>query len=490
MATPDEAARLLDRLAEELMRRYSDIEKYDRYYRGEHKLRFASEEFADRFSKQYTDFSDNWCAVVADAPTERLEVIGIRPQGADKSERQGDLELWETWLETESDVQSDQAWLDAIIGKRAFALVWADDDGNPLITWEHPSQCIVSYDPGTRKPRAGAKIWADDEIEFGTLYLPDEIWKFERPRLTDDTGRTPAGVYVVGSIGGWKQREVPGEDWPLDNPLGAVNLVEMANRPRLLGEPISDIAGTVAMQDALNLQWSYLMTAADFASFPQRVVLGMEQPMVPVLDDQGQEIGETPMDLKKFSVKRMLWLEDPDAKIDEFSAANLEAYTKVIEVAVSHIAAQTRTPQHYLVGKMANLSADALKAAETGLIKRTQEKTQHFGRGVREVFRLVSLVKGQQDKAKAVARGDVLWRDVESRSEAQLVDALLKLKTIGFPLRFLAERYGLTPPEVDRLMDMVKEEAEMDPVAALGRQQGLEPGAPEEQPPASNDLAA
>jgi len=60
----------------------------------------------------------------------------------------------------------------------------------------------------------------------------------------------------------------------------------------------------------------------------------------------------------------------------------------------------------------------------------------------------------------------VLWADAESRSYAQLADALLKLKDIGFPFEWLALRYGLTPTEVANVVAMREREAEMDPVAA------------------------
>lgn len=467
--TPQQAISTIARLGEELRLRQPDVTLFDEYYRGKHKLRFASDQFREYFARRYTGFSDNWTQVVGDAPTERLELVGIRPKDMAKG---GDDELWGDWSENDADALSDLAFLDAIIAKRAYALVWARDDETPTISWEHPSQAIVGYDPETRERTAGLKLWRDDQFEYATLYAPAWVWKFQRSavRVAPDQ-RTESGLYVVGSVGGWQPRQPASDDtWPLPNPLGVVPLVEFPNRPRLLGAPMSDIAGTVAMQDAINLLWSYLFNAADYASFPQRVILGAERPRVPVLDANGQVIGDRPVELEKFAVNRVNWIEDPNAKIGEWSAANLEAYTKVIEVQVGHIAAQTRTPQHYLIGKMANLSADALKAAETGLVKRTEEKTEHFGRAAREVFRLLALVRGDQRKAAAVARGTVLWKDVESRSEAQLVDALLKMKQVGFPFKFLAERYGLSPPEIERIMEMIREENELDPIGALGRQ--------------------
>jgi hypothetical protein len=244
----------------------------------------------------------------------------------------------------------------------------------------------------------------------------------------------------------------------------------------LIDEPISDVSGVTAMQDAINLLWAQLFTASDYASFPQRVVLGAERPMIPKLNSAGEIVGKQPVDLNKFAIDRVAWITGKDAKIAEWQAANLAAYTGIIEVAVGHLAAQTRTPQHYLIGKMANLSGDALLAAETGLVKRCDEKKLWFGQALREVARLILLARGEAAKARKMRAGAVLWADSESRSHAQLADALVKLKDIGFPFKWLALRYGLTPTEVADVVAMREREAEMDPISAATAMLTRQPG--------------
>lgn len=451
MLTPDQAAETLERLATELDRRRTNIETLDAAYRGVHKLQFASEDFRDFFADRYSRFSDNWCAVVADAPHERLEITGIRlGQDDDKA-------LFDSWRRTDADQQSDLAMLDAIIAGRSYALVWGSQDGQPIITFEHPSQAIVGYDPETRARKAGAKVWADDLFEYATLYTPDEVWKFERPKVREYADPENAVALAPRLSGGWNLR---GEG-RIPNPLGKVPLVEWQNRPRLLGEPHSDIEGALGWQHAINLLWAEAFAVADESTIGQRLIIGAEMPVVPILDESGNQVGEKAVDIKKWNRDRYGWLEDPTAKVHEFTPANLEPFTKVIEIAVGHVAAQSRTPAHYLLvgGTIANVSGDAMKALETGLVKRTTEKTQHFGRAARDVFELVALVGDDQGKAEAVRSGTVLWKDVENRSDAQVADAALKDKTIGLPLRYILEkRYNLPPAEIDRVMDMAASE--------------------------------
>ena len=460
MATLEQAQRLVAELAMELRRRRPEMWRHDDYYRGEHRLMFASDQFRKFFGDRYKKFSDNWTQVVADAPVERLNVSGFRLAGEDSGY---DTELWSDWIANDCDEQSDLAFLEAVITGRAFALVWGDQDDNPIITFEHPAQCIVSYDMETRQRAAGLKLWSDDEYAYATLYLPDEVWKFQERQTLPYWVKHFEGPYYQPV---WDLRDGVGQN-PIPNPLGCVPLVELQNRPRLIAEPMSDVRGVVAMQDAINLTWAYLFNATDFASMGQRVVTGAERPKQPILDSNGQPVGEKDVPLERFVVDSIAWIEDEGAKPFQWQAANLEAFTPIISLGVDHIAAQTRTPPHYLVGKMANISADGMKAAETGLVMRSKEKTVSFGRGVREIGRLSALVRGNEAKAKAIAGGTVLWRDVESRSEAQLVDSLLKLKQVGFPFEFLCERYGLSPTEIARVVELRKQEALTDPLALL-----------------------
>lgn len=463
-----EALKLLHQLAEELAWRQSDVRLYEDYYRGaQGKLQYASEQFGKFFSDRYKSFSDNWCGTVADAPTERLEVKGFR---TNDPKAKPDTDLWRVWRENDADFYSDQAFLDAIIAKRSYMLVWGnpDDESTPRITWEHPSQAIVSYDPETGARRAGLKSWTDGDMQFATLYTPDAIWKWQRSSVRE--GRTESGLYVVGVDGGWKPRQPSSDNtWPVPNPMSVVPLVEMPNRPRLIGEPLSDIAGAKAMQDATNLLWGYLLNAADYASFPQRVVLGAERPMMPVLDEDGQVKGEKPVPMEKFRVDRMIWLSDPNAKVAEWSAANLSIYTDTIETCVSHLAAQSRTPPHYLMSKIVNANAETLKTAETGLVKRTEEKTESFGRGIREGSRLVCLAQGNEAKAREMRGGKVLWKDIEIRSEAQAIDAAMKLHTMGYPIEYLSRRIGIDPDEVVEILEMRRREQAESPTAKILR---------------------
>lgn len=481
MATMAQALALVGALENELLHRRPMIQRNTDYYRGMQPLRFASDQFRKFHGDRYRGFSDNWVQVVSDSPVERLTVNGVRPAGAKES----DDESWRVWQMNGLDADSQLGFLGAINSARSFVLVWGnpDDEETPEVTFEDASQCIVVYEPGSRRRRRAAlKRWDDGSDSYATLYLPDSVWKFKRAQLGVPDKSTQVQD-IETEIDAWTLRDMGDyESNPQPNPMGVVPMVELPNRPMLTEEPISDVTGVTALQDAVNLLWAQLFTASDYASFPQRIVLGAEVPEIPILDSDGQIIGSKPVDLERFAVDRVMFFTGDDVKVTEWTAANLDAYTKVMEVAVGHIAAQTRTPQHYLIGKMVNLSGDALLAAETGLVKRVEEKQLWFGQALREMFRLIALAQGNEAKARSLSSGRVLWANAESRSDAQTADALTKLRQMGFPFEWIALQYGLTPTEVTEVLAMREREIDLDPVGQLSEIMNQGVGVPDAKP--------
>jgi hypothetical protein len=352
--------------------------------------------------------------------------------------------------------------------------VWGDEDGMPLVTWEHPSQCEIEYDWSNMRRRVAAlKTWVDEEYEYATLYEPNAIWKFERKRfIMSDDGRSQAKQARSESTAwnGWTPRLVD-DVWPINNPMGVVPMVEVANRPMLSGDPLSEIESVIPMQDAINLLWAYMFLGADYASMPARVVLHQGPPKTPIFDDNGEQIGEKPVDIRDLAEKRLLYLSGENTAIDSWEAAKLDVFTDVIQVAVGHIASQTRTPPTYLISNvgMSNVNSEGLKASEIGLVKKTLEFQSFAGPALREVYRLIALAMGNAGLAAEARGAAISWMNPEIRSEAQLADALLKKKQIGYPIEYLLELDGLEPSEVERVLAMMQAEQFDVQLAAANR---------------------
>lgn len=464
MATAEQALDWVNRLYLRLSGRRPEVDECFNYFDGNQPLKFMTESWRKAHSERYAGFSDNWCGVVGRSPVDRLRVDGVLVGNDDATVSAEERMLWDDWQRNDLESQSKQGFLASTVAKRSFTLVWGTEGDEPEVSWEHPSQMIAATADSGRRVIAALKAWVEEDEEFATLYLPDGVWKFRRPAgLRVVNGVTPSGLLVAGSIpGGWEPREVPNEPWPLPNPLGEVPVVEWANRPMLGMEPQSDIAGTMAMQDAINLLWAYLFTAADHASMPARVIMGTEPPKMPLLDENGQKIGEQLVKLEDLAKGRFMYLTGQNAKIGQWDAAKLDVFTQVIDKAVAHIAAQTSTPGHYLLTNesFANLNGDALTAAETPLAKKVEAAQGFYTPAVRRTLRLMALVRGNTGLAESLRLARVQWKDAAMHSEASIADAATKDRAVGISLgTILRRRYGMSPDEVAKELGRVQDEA-------------------------------
>jgi len=433
----------VDKLAAELRARRPEIETSDAYYRGDHPLAFASQKFRVAFGGLFGGFADNWCELVVDAVEERLNVEGFR-FGEDRT---GDRDAWAIWQRNGLDADSQIAHTEMLVCRESFALVWADSDGLAEVTIEHPSQTIVAYQAGSlRKRAAGLKLWVDDDgTELATLYLPDAIYKFRGARRIYGTDA------VTGSyLSQWTPRQGRGETWPLVNPLGVVPLVPLRNRPRLLAPPVSEIARVIPLQDAINKTVADMLVASEYGAFKQRWATGLDIPVDPATKEPVQ-----PFDA---AVDRVWTNENPNGKFGEFDQTNLENFVKAIELLVQHVASQTRTPPHYFALGGQFPSGESIKSAETGLVAKVRRKMRHVGESWEEVMRLCFAI--EDDARSEVVAAETIWADPESRSEAQHVDALTKLRAIGVPDEQLWEDAGYSPQQIERFKTMHNEQSQ------------------------------
>ncbi|QDH85593.1 portal protein [Brevibacterium phage 4C] len=467
MITVEQAQNKTQELSEALQFRRPAISERMNYLTGDTgRLRFASEKFKQSIQQRYTGFTDNWCAPVVEAVGERMVYLGLRPAGSLSS----DTALSRAWEATGADAGIQEALAVRSAAGRSFGLVSPTDRvDRPRITFEHPEMTIVDEDPASGFRRAGLIMWADDTREYATLYTPDQVWKFERETSQKRHERNGRPVDLDG---GWLPRKNNTDDtWPSKNPLGEVPIVEMKNRSFLRPEdPVSEISGVMAMQDAINLVWAYLLNALDAVTLPQRVLTGAETPTVPILGDDGQIVGERPVDLDSLTGEKILWIPNEDAKPHEWSSAQIAPFLEVTQQSVEHIAAQTRTPPHYLSGKMVNTAAEALTISEAGLVSRARQSILFVNQDVRVINRLTAIAMQRTPKeVDAISAGVPMWKDPQYRSDAQRADALLKKRQLGYPMKYLLEQDGLPPHEIDRVMEMIKEEQEQDPLGVIDR---------------------
>jgi hypothetical protein len=445
LPTPEEWRFTLECQLDEQAR---DIDLPDRYYDGDHRMAFVTAKYREAFGEIFDSLVDNWCEIVVDAPVERLGIDGFRIDGS----QEADDDAWKVWKANRMASQSVMAHTEAVKLGAAYVMV-APGDPYPRITIEHPAQFTIAFAPGDRNVRLAAfKRWTgDDGHVYATLYLPETIHKWR----TKEAGSLPpirgaqnpftrpfARLYRSGKWEKVEQDELwEGRDEiESSNPLGQVPAWEIPNNPSMLYGGRSDLLPAIPLQDAINKEIADMLIASEFAAFPQRVLMGVEVPT----DEHGEPLPEAEL---KAAMSRVWMFENESAKIGEFKAADLKNYVEAVTVLLQHLAAQTRTPPHYLLGQIVNASGDALKAAETGLVSKVKRKQKDFSDGWQDAMRAALGLMGREVEPGAV---EVIWTDPEFRSEGELIDAALKLKQLGIPFEAIWERIGAKPEQIKR----------------------------------------
>lgn len=439
----------LQRLTKKLNERNRAIKTFNDYYRGDHNLAFATPKFRETFGRLFSEFSDNWCKLIVDAPDERLSVEGFR-YGDDT---QGDKRAWAMWQANSLDALSSMAHVEALIHGESYAIVWSGADGEPFISIEHPSECIVDFAPSSTRRRTAALKWwrEDDGFMLATLYLPDALYKFQSTKTIDPTG-------YLGELR-WTAREVADETWPVVNPWGVVPVVPLMNDPRLLDGGVSEIADAIPVQDAVNKVISDMMVTSEFHAAPQRYVLG--------LDVKKDETGK-PMQPMLEGLANRLWVAPKNTELGQFPQADLSGYREMAELFVQHLASRTRTPPHYFYLSGNFPSGESIKSAETGLVAKVRRKQKHFGEAWEEVMRLAFLIKGDKKRSQDRA-SETVWRDPETRSESEHIDAIGKQRALlNIPLETAWERAGYSPEEISRMKTQLADEKNWLPEVEVG----------------------
>ena len=398
------------------------------YFNGRHPMAFATAQWREAFGSLLSTLSDNWCQIVVSSSARRLKVQGFR-FGATQA---ADDEAWAIWQANGMDAQASLVHTEAIKLGEAYWLVEPPMNGRkyPRITCEHPREMIVASAPGDRRQHLAAlKKWHDDDgYWYATLYLPDRVWKLRSQQKAK---------YTTGGKINWGPRP---RDEGAANKLGMVPAVPIRNAPTMLGGGTSDIEPGIPIQNAIDKLAADMMVASEYAAFRQRVMTGVELPPEGTPERAQAVMG----------VNRLFTVEAADAKVYDLAASDLKNYVGAIEMFIQHLAAQTNTPPHYLLGNMVNISGDALAAAESGLVSKVEDKKDPIGEGHEDAMRLAFLAMDDRERA-AADDAETLWAPSERRSFAQVVDGATKLATMGFPMETIAEELGWSPQRIARV---------------------------------------
>lgn len=464
-----------------LAKRLLSILEYDRdnhllriddYLHGRHDGPYIPENADAEYRLLAQRCISNWTPLLVGTPAQALYVDGYRRGSRTDENRevlggnQAEVE-WDHWQRSRLDSRQNPIMRGALAYGHSFTVTEKDDKDKvqtkglsalkTAALFEDPANDDVPYAALT------VAAWPRTEtVNNNTTTIPGRAWlytdKYKFPVTFNALGDMDSVRVASGTAHG-------STECPVTRFTALVDLE---------GRTIGVIEPMIALQDRINQTVFDLLIAQTGAAFTVRTVSGMAPPLKRdpetgelILDADGQPI---PIPIN-FNAKRIMFAEDSDVKFDSLPASPLNGFIESIDMSIRHLAAVSQTPPHHLLGQIANLSAEALLAAETALSRKIEEFRHSFGESWERVFRLASELEGDLESMEDF-HGEVIWRDMEQRSLAQAADALGKLKEqLGIPAKGLWPRVpGVTQNEIAEWTRLAEEEdSEMMLAQALTR---------------------
>ncbi|MGW3336200.1 phage portal protein [Streptomyces sp. NPDC001009] len=452
----------------------SRLQRIDDYLHGDHDDPYMPAMADDEYRLLAKRAVSNWMPLLVNTPAQALYVDGYR--AGDESGKGSATDLaspqWEHWQRSRLDARQSAVYKGALTYGHAFTLTErvkgmvltkglsalrtaalyedAANDDTP-----HAALSVTVWPSGESAGRA--RMW-DSRFEYAVSFLS----------LDDEEGVKVAKVRRHGAA-----------ECPVTRFAAAVDLE---------GRTVGVVEPMIALQDRINQTIFDLLVAQTYASVKVRTVTGMAPPVrrdpetgEVVYDEQGNPI---PLPINH-NARRFLFAEDPDVRFGSLDETPLGGFIDSIDMSIRHLSAVAQVPPHHLLGQIANLSAEALQAAETALSRKIQEFRTLFGEAWERVFRLAAELEGSGSADDF--RGEVIWRDMEQRSLAQAADALGKLREqLGIPAKGLWKRVpNVTQTELDEWDDLADEEDSVGQLASALHRATAEPATADQVPAAA-----
>jgi hypothetical protein len=350
----------------------------------------------------------DWPRICVDPLVQRCVLDGFRLAGATDV----DDELQQHAQANDLAAELPLAFLDAFVAGRGYVIVGSPDvEGeSPLVTVESPLNMAVVWDPRTRRITSAFQAYEVEGVYRSVLYKPDQ---------TISMSRNDFGSWAIDNID--------------DHNFGEVPVVRLPNRARTTDrEGRSEISAAVMnTTDSTCRSLLGMEIAREFYSVPHRYILGATES-----DFVGADgVAKSSLDMV---MSKMLALERDDSgqtpTVGQFQAFDPSVFTKIIDEHAQLMASYTGFPPSYF-GQTSTAnpaSADAIRVAENGLIKRSLQAQAQFSGPLKKVMQLVwRFAHNGETLPKEVQQLEADWRDPATATPAGTSDAITKQISVG-----------------------------------------------------------
>jgi len=303
------------------------------------------------------------------------------------------------------------------------------------------SGVVAITDATSKIPVWAVKLWAEsntaDANDASTslmklvVYQPGSVtyWQGEEGtkevRPDDKFEVSPSTIGIEGDVPMvTNQRE-----WK----IGKVPLVHFVNQYDTFapgGE--SELRPAIPLQDVLNRTIHSMVSTSEFSAFPIKWSIGME------IDANGITPGAVINLTLKDKTGNIITEMTPETveflkavRVGQFEAANTSEYINQIDRIVREISQNTQTPI-YGITAQGNISGDALRQLEVGLIGKVERFQRQNTDAIRELIILTSQIQNafvnNVGSAPVFEEVSLTWKSAELLDATAQIDILVKMR--------------------------------------------------------------
>ena len=398
---------------------------------------------------------------VRDTWTRNLSVVGYRRSTAVENDP-----AWESWQRNRMDARQKEVHKPAVTYGAAYVKVLKGEKDRPVWTPRSPRQLLAVYqDPSLDEwPQYVLETWVDKTDakprRLGVVMDDVYIYPFDLgdvPAFEPDPNRSQPITA--------REFDEPYEHGATYGGEPVCPVIRFVNERDADDQIIGEIAPLILDQQAINSVNFDRLIVSRFGAFPQKVISGWSG---------------TPSEVLAASAKRVWTFEDELVKATSLPAASITGYTELIESMKADVyekagLAPTKN------GKLINLSAEALALASQDQNEKLIDKRESFGESWEQVLRLDAEMDGDAETAFD-SGAEVVWRDTEPRSFAQVVDGVTKLAQQGVPIEAMLSMIpGMTQQQIRGVQESMRSRRAQGLVDEL-RARRAQAAAPAEEP--------
>lgn len=408
--------------------RQSEYKDAEAYYEGSMGEQFATKQLRHVLRATKHRGQHNYVRVVTDAVLNRLEIANII---ADTKRAQDKVS--EVMENNELELEANEIHRRALEFGDCYALVWPDESGELLISYNSPKTTRIVYDPeNPRRKLYAVKMWLEGHPFDSTAK------------------RTRMNIYTADAIKKYvadTEEATEGTNWNSlgseDNPFGAIPVFHFRTH-RPYGKPEA-LEGFGAQNDINKLLATHMFTV-DYQGAPQRYALAYngDNDVVDFGDDETER--ENVGSLQ--SAPGNLWYLKGIMNVGQFQPADPKVFWEPINSLKQSMAALTDTPFHFLEKSLNVSGGEALRVAEAPLMKKVADRQASFGATWKELFKFILKVEGIPK-----VRLEVQWEIHESMDETERWDIQLKKLNAGLSHAQVLREMGYAEADITRILE-------------------------------------